>query len=274
MSLAALLPRVCVLEKRVRAIGNDLRLQAARISILEAGDSVLKKPAHDTHRIQTAVDNAFGPAEIFICAWVKFDEYNGSDTIFWGINSAVRGAWLQITADGLGVRFTYTNAVGTNVFTTHAAHNIPAGEWAWWYGGVDDTGNIVVGVNGAETTASNLAPKTTGNVDVGTILHRTGGTVGFSARASIADFRFYDVLPDADQRQNIRFSGRLDGHVDGIVSHLTFQDGALGDDTDDWLPVDLVKPSRLWVVAGAGEAYTYLPRDPLDPVRPLAMRAP
>ncbi len=60
-----------------------------------------RKPSVDAYRIQTAVDNAFGPAAMFVCAWVRFDVLAASATIYYGINSNERGCWLRL-ASGAG----------------------------------------------------------------------------------------------------------------------------------------------------------------------------
>ena len=209
-----------------------------------------RKPGVDAYRIQTAVDNAFGPAAMFVCAWVRFDVLAASATIYYGINSNERGCWLRLAsgAGGLDIDFAYVKAGGTNVFTVHTAHGISASEWAWWYGGVDASGNIVVGVNENFTTTSDGAPKTW--------LNKYDGSNN-QAQATIADARLYGRLPmEAERHYLLRRQGS-DSDVDQLVSRLRLWDAAPGNTTATALPVDMVKPERPWVAAGAGDAYTW-----------------
>ena len=216
-----------------------------------------RKPTVDDYRIQTAVDNAFGPAAMTVCAWVRFDVLAANASIYYGINSNIRGCWLRPAGTGgLDLNFGYVKSTGSNVFTTHSAHGISAGEWAFWYGVVDASGNIRVGVNGAFTTASDGAPRTTGDVVTPTLLNKYDGSNN-EAQATIADFRFYDrALPQAELNYIEHRQGKAIV-VDGLVSHLPLWDGAPGVDTDTALPMDAAEPGRSWVAAGTGDAYTW-----------------
>lgn len=216
----------------------------------------LRKPTNDAYRVQTAIDNAaFGPAAAFICCRAKLDVLAGS-TLYWGLNSNVRGYRLDIDATGLLVRFQYVGTAPSNITTNSTAHGVSVGEWAWFFGGVDAAGNIVVGANDVLTTASAVAPKVTGDIVAPTLLNRNDGS-GFRGLGTLADFRFYGRMLSQPERMTILHSQGRDGIVNGLVSHLRHFDAAPGVDTDAVVPIDAASPGRSWVVAGVGDAYIH-----------------
>ncbi len=216
----------------------------------------LRKPGLDTYRIQTTDTAPFFPAAMTVCGWGKLDSTAGTPTMFRTFDNAQLGVILRV--NGTDVQWFYKNDAPAN---TNALHTpsvaIATGVWRWFVGGVDASGNWVVGIDGEETTGSSNALKTTGTQANPTIGGHQSGTTGHEWIGTWGDMQVFSRLLSVDERRALFYSEGASTIVSGRVSRLRMFDAAPGVDTDTTLPVDAAVPGRPWVVAGTGSAYVH-----------------
>ena len=214
----------------------------------------LRKPTADAYRIRTTDKGPFHPSAIFICGWGKLDSLSGQPTMFRTFGTI--GTILRVNSGD--VQFFYRDTSPGNTSCLHTPTSaIVTDVWRWFFGGVDGSGNWVVGIDDEESTGSSSSLETSGTQQNPTIGGHQDGTTSHEWLGTLADLQFFDRLPSLDERLALVHSQGSAPIVAGRFERLRLLDAAPGVDTDTTVPVSVV--GRSWTATGTGDAYLHVP---------------
>lgn len=214
----------------------------------------IRKPTADAYRIETTDKGPFHPTALFVCGWGRPDSRSATvDTIFRTFDNVGLGATLRL--NGADVQWFYKSTSG-NANRLHTPTTaISTGAWRWFFGGVDASGNWVVGIDDEETTGAGVALETTGTQQNPTIGHDYAGSAGHEWLGALSDLQFFDRVPTLDERLDLFHSQGAAPIVAGRFERLRLLDAAPGVDTSTTLPVSVV--GRSWATTGTGDAWVH-----------------
>jgi len=215
----------------------------------------LKKPTADDERLETAANDAFYPANLTVCMWVRCDTITTNGRFYHGVEVSVGGCLWRIDGSDRW-NLLYAKSGGTGYVNVARSDGPSAGVWYFTLASVTSSGSYVMRVDGSRTTGSGAALVSGVATASPTIGAKADG--GNPATCTIADFRFYSRALSQAEEDAIQHGHGQDGIAEGLVSRLQLLDREPGATADSTAPVDSTR-AQTWATTGIGDALSYEP---------------